>query len=131
MSGMNSQPIWTAVIVLIVSPSPAVPQTFMPLPSRNTSAGRPVVLDTALLPCPFSPPSEKETISDFSSPDGSALHGNAAKPNETAMCAILGASPGVFISSRRAPELNVTKQEENGRAVLTYLGPIVAPNHRQ
>src|SRR5215469_15556669 len=47
--------------VLIVSPSHAVPQTFMPLPSRNTSAGRPVVLDTALLPCPFSPPSEKET----------------------------------------------------------------------
>ena len=75
---MNSQPIWTAVIVLIVSPSPAVPQTFMPLPSRNTSAGRPVVLDTALLPCPFLRPSEKETICDFPSPDGSALHGNAA-----------------------------------------------------
>src|SRR5206468_11052331 len=36
-----------ASFVLIVSPSPAVPSTFMLLPSRNTSAGRPVVLDTA------------------------------------------------------------------------------------
>src|SRR6516164_7288166 len=35
---------------LIVSPSPAVPSTFTPLPSCNTSAGRPVVLGTALLP---------------------------------------------------------------------------------
>ena len=30
---------------------PAVPSTLMPLPSRSTSAGLPVVLDTALLPC--------------------------------------------------------------------------------
>src|SRR6516162_4710726 len=64
--------------VVIVSPSPAVPPAFMPLPSRNTSAGRPVVLDTAPLPCPFLPPSERETICDFPCPDGSALHGNAA-----------------------------------------------------
>jgi len=66
------------IYVLIVSPSTAVPPTFMPLPSRNTSAGRPVVLDTALLPRPFLPPSEKETICDFPCPDGSALHGNEA-----------------------------------------------------
>src|SRR6516164_455378 len=38
------------IYALIVSPSPAVPSTFMPLPSRNTSAGRPVVPGTALLP---------------------------------------------------------------------------------
>ena len=50
----------------------------MPLPSRNISAGRPVVPGTALLPCPFLPSSEKETICDFPCPDGSALHGNAA-----------------------------------------------------
>ena len=31
------------------------PIDFMPLASRNTSAGRPVVLDTALLPRPFLP----------------------------------------------------------------------------
>jgi|SRR5215472_17822784 len=43
---------------LIVSQSPAVPPTFLPLPSRNTSAGRPVVLDTALT-CSVLPPSEK------------------------------------------------------------------------
>src|SRR5215471_5699514 len=66
------------IYVLIVSPSPAVPPTFMPLPSRNTSAGRPVVPDTALLPGPFLPPTERETICDFACPDGSALHGNAA-----------------------------------------------------
>jgi hypothetical protein len=66
------------IYVLIVSPSPAVPSLFMPLPSRNTSAGRPVVLDTALLPLSFLPSSEKETICDFPCPDGSALHGNAA-----------------------------------------------------
>src|SRR5437667_6161099 len=36
----------------------------MPLPFRNTSAGRPVVLDTALLPCSFLPASAKETRSD-------------------------------------------------------------------
>ena len=66
------------IYVLIVSPSPAVASTFMPLPSRNTSAGRPAVLDTALLPCSFLPPADKETIFDFLCPDGSALHGNAA-----------------------------------------------------
>src|SRR5215475_7867675 len=66
------------IYVLIVSPSPAVPSTFMPLPSRSISAGRPVVLDTAPLPCPFLLPSAKETICDFPCPDGSALHGNAA-----------------------------------------------------
>ena len=64
--------------MLIVSPSPAVPSTFRPLPSRNTSAGRPVVPGTALLPLSFLPRDEKETICDFPSPDGSALHGNAA-----------------------------------------------------
>src|SRR5438046_10011763 len=32
----------------------------MSLPSRNTSAGRPVVLDTALLPCSFSPPPRRK-----------------------------------------------------------------------
>src|SRR6516225_4895107 len=51
---------------------------FMPLPPRNTSAGRPVVLDTALLPLSFLPSSEKETICDSPCPDDSALHGNAA-----------------------------------------------------
>jgi len=35
---------------------------FMPLPSRNISAGRPVVLDTALLPLPFLPWSEKVAV---------------------------------------------------------------------
>ena len=64
------------ICVLIVSPSPAVPPTFMPLPSRNTSAGRPVVLDTALLQCSFLPPSAKETRSDCFCPDGSAPRGN-------------------------------------------------------
>ena len=59
-------------------PSPAVPSTFMQLASRNTSAGRPVVPGTALLPCSFLLPSAKETICDFPSPDGSALHGNRA-----------------------------------------------------
>ena len=66
------------IYVLIVSPSPAVPPTFMPLPSRNTSAGRPVVLDTALLPGSFLPPSAKETRSDCLCPDGSPPRGNAA-----------------------------------------------------
>src|SRR5215472_12939056 len=69
------------IYVLIVSPSPAVSSvssTFMPLPSRNTSAGRPVVPGIALLPLSFLPSSEKETIFDFPCPDGSALHGNAA-----------------------------------------------------
>jgi hypothetical protein len=35
----------------IVSPSPAVPSTLMPLPCRSTSAGFPAVLDTVQLPC--------------------------------------------------------------------------------
>src|SRR5258708_33380742 len=48
----------------------------MPLPSRSTSAGRPVVLDTALLPCSFLPPSAQETRSDSLCPDGCAPHGN-------------------------------------------------------
>jgi len=65
-------------ISTLVSPSPAVLPTFMPLPSRNISAGRPVVPGTALLPLSFLPRDEKETICDFPSPDGSALHGNAA-----------------------------------------------------
>src|SRR5262249_22226860 len=64
------------IYVLIVSPSPAVPSTFMPLPSRNTSAGHPVVLDTALLPCSFLPPSAKETRSDCLCPDGCAPRGS-------------------------------------------------------
>jgi hypothetical protein len=53
------------------------PIDFMPLASGNTSAGRPVVLDTALLPRPFLPPSAKETRCDCLCPDGSSLHGNA------------------------------------------------------
>src|SRR5437763_4066222 len=56
------------IYVLIVSPSPAVPSTVMPLPSRNTSAGRPVVLDTALLPCSFLPPSAKVAVLKYSAP---------------------------------------------------------------
>src|SRR5258706_2856609 len=48
----------------------------MPLPSRNTSAGRPVFLDTALLPCSSLPPAAKETRSDCLSPDGCAPRGN-------------------------------------------------------
>src|SRR5258708_17900585 len=58
--------------VLSVSPWPAVPSTFMPLPSRSTSAGRPVVLDTALLPCSSLPPATHETRSDCFCPDGCA-----------------------------------------------------------
>ena len=53
------------IYVLIVSPSPAVPSTFMPLPSRNISAGRPVVPGTALLPLSFLPSSEKEQYAIF------------------------------------------------------------------
>src|SRR5713101_1968438 len=49
------------------------------------------------------------------------------EPNETAMCAILGVSPGKFINSRRAPELSARKRDVNGRVLLTYCGPIVAP----
>src|SRR5262245_19362835 len=51
---------------------------FMQLASRNAYAGRQVVPGTALLPLPFLPSSEKETIGDFPCLDGSALHGNAA-----------------------------------------------------
>src|SRR6516225_4001807 len=54
------------------------PIDFMPLASGNTSAGRPVVLDTALLPHPFLPPAAKETRCDCLCPDGCAPHGNAA-----------------------------------------------------
>src|SRR5258708_23270090 len=62
--------------VLFVSPWPAVPSTFMPLPFRSTSAGPPVVLDTALLPRSFLPPAAKETRSDCLCPDGCAPRGN-------------------------------------------------------
>ncbi len=48
----------------------------MPLPSRSTLAGPPVVLDTALLPCSFLPPAAKETRPDCLCPDGCAPHGN-------------------------------------------------------
>src|SRR5215469_16977492 len=71
--------------VFIVSPSPAVPSTFMPLPSRNTPAGRPVVPGTALLPLFFLPSSEKETICDFPCPDGSANAANIAARLAAAM----------------------------------------------
>src|SRR5260221_10931949 len=64
------------IYVLIVSPWPAVPSTFMPLPFRSTSAGPPVVLDTALLPCSPSPLAAKETKSDCLCPDGCAPRGN-------------------------------------------------------
>src|SRR5260370_32072049 len=64
------------IYVLIVSPWPAVPSTFMPLPSRSTSAGPPVGLDTALLPCSSLPPAAKETRSDCLCPDGCAPGGN-------------------------------------------------------
>ncbi len=63
------------IYVLIVSPWPAVPSTFMPLPFRSTSAGPPVVLDTALLPCSFLSPAVKETRSDCLCPDGCAPRG--------------------------------------------------------
>src|SRR5260370_14530690 len=64
------------IYVLIVSPWPAVPSTFMPLPSRSTSASPPIVLDTALLPCSSLPPTAKETRSDSLCPDGCAPRGN-------------------------------------------------------
>ena len=50
--------IYAYIRHLCCEPSSAAPPTFMPLPSRNTSAGRPVVLDTALLPCSFLPAKE-------------------------------------------------------------------------
>src|SRR5437667_4755962 len=52
------------VYVLIVSPPPAVPSILMPLPSRSTSAGLPVVLDIALLPCSPLPLASNEAESD-------------------------------------------------------------------
>src|SRR5712664_2379545 len=64
------------IYVLIVSPWPAVPSTFMPLPSRSTSAGPLVFLDTALLLCSSLPPAAKETRSDCLCPDGCAPRGN-------------------------------------------------------
>ena len=42
-------------------------------PSRSTSAGHPVALDTELLPLSFLPPSGKETIVDSLCPDDCAL----------------------------------------------------------
>src|SRR5258708_1732131 len=63
-------------LIYVVSPWPAVPSTFMPLPSRSTSAGPPVVLDTSLLPCSSLPPTAKETRSDCLYPDGCAPRGN-------------------------------------------------------
>src|SRR5258706_4630426 len=68
--------ICAEIYVLIVSPWSGVPSTFMPLPSRSTSAGRPVVLDTALLRCCSLPPTAKETRSDCLCPDGCAPRGN-------------------------------------------------------
>src|SRR6266550_5669651 len=64
------------IYVLIVSPPPSVPSTLMPLPSRSTSAGLPVVLDIALLPCSPLPLAAKETESDCLCPDGCAPRGN-------------------------------------------------------
>src|SRR5258708_39392811 len=64
------------IYVLIVSPWSGVPSTFMPLPSRSTSAGPPVVLDTALLPSSSLPPAAKETRSDSLCPDGCTPRGN-------------------------------------------------------
>ncbi len=53
----------------------------MPLPLRNTSAGRPVVPDTALLPCSFLPPLAKETRSGCLCPDGCAPRGTSRQRN--------------------------------------------------
>jgi len=53
----------------------------MLLPSRSTSAGRPVVPGTALLPLSFLPSSAKETICYFLCPDDSALHGTSRQNN--------------------------------------------------
>jgi hypothetical protein len=53
-------------------PGPAAPSTLMPLPFRSTSAGLPVVLVTALLPCSTLPPAAKETRSDCLFLDGCA-----------------------------------------------------------
>src|SRR5207244_9034790 len=55
------------------------PVDFMPLPSHSTSAGRQVVLDTALLPCSFLPASAKATRSDCLCPDGCAPRGNVVE----------------------------------------------------
>jgi hypothetical protein len=48
----------------------AVRSTLMPLPSRSTSAGLTVVLDTARLPGPSLPPAAKKTRSDGFCPKG-------------------------------------------------------------
>ena len=53
----------------------------MLLPSRSTSAGPPVVLDTALLPCSFLPPTPKETRSDCLCPGGCAPRGTSRQRN--------------------------------------------------
>src|SRR6266705_4415607 len=67
--------------ICAASPSLAVPSTFMLLPSRSTSAGPPVVLDTALLPCSFLPPTPKETRSDCLCPGGCAPRGTSRQRN--------------------------------------------------
>jgi hypothetical protein len=51
------------IYVLIVTPSPAVRPTLVPLPCRRTSADLPVALDTALLLCTFLLLAAKETRS--------------------------------------------------------------------
>src|SRR5213082_628716 len=53
----------------------------MPLPSRNTSSGRLVVVDTALLACSFLPSSAKETRSGCLCPDGCAPRGTSRQRN--------------------------------------------------
>ena len=55
------------------------PIAFMPLASRNTSAGRPVVLGTALLPSSSLSPAVKETRSDCLCLDGCAPRGNVRR----------------------------------------------------
>jgi hypothetical protein len=67
------------IYVLIVSPSPAVPPTPMPLPSRSISAGPPAALDTALLLCSFLLPAAKETRSGCLCPDGCAPRGTTLR----------------------------------------------------
>ena len=51
-------------ICTMCCPLSAVPSILMPLPSRNTSAGRPVVLDTALLPSSFLPAKETRVATE-------------------------------------------------------------------
>src|SRR5882762_8739323 len=71
------------IYVLVVSPSPAVPSTFIPLPFRSTSAGPPVVLDTALLPCSSLSSAAKETRSDCLCLDGCACPYRKCYPART------------------------------------------------